>query len=69
MTTFTPTTPAETLAAVSWAVSEEAPLEIVGHGSKRGLGRSVQAANTLDLSRLSGVTLYEPDELVMSAQA
>ncbi len=69
MTTFTPTTPAETLAAVSWAVSEEAPLEIVGHGSKRGLGRSVQAANTLDLSRLSGGTLYEPGGLVMSAQA
>ena len=69
MTTFTPATAAGVLEAVRWAVSEEAPLEIVGHGSKRGIGRPSQTAHVLDLSRLTGVTLYEPEELVLSARA
>ena len=50
-----------------WAAAEELPLEIVGHGSKRGVGRPINASHTLDLSRLAGVTLYEPEELVLSA--
>ncbi|QDC02652.1 FAD-binding protein [Mesorhizobium sp. 8] len=69
MTIFTPTTAAETLSAVQWALAEEAPLEILGHGSKQSIGRPVQAEHTLDLSRLTGVTLYEPAELVLSAKA
>ncbi|MBN9073796.1 MAG: FAD-binding protein [Rhizobiales bacterium] len=69
MTTFAPTTAAEVLDAVAWAAAEEAPLEVVGHGTKRGIGRPVQAGHTLDLSGLSGVTLYEPEELVLSARA
>ncbi len=69
MTTFTPSTSEEVLSAVQWALSEEEPLEIVGHGSKRGIGRPVQAAHALYLSGLSGVTLYEPEELVLSAKA
>jgi glycolate oxidase FAD binding subunit len=55
--------------AVAWAVAEEQPLEIVARGTKRGLGRPVQAGHTLDTSALSGITLYEPEELVMSARA
>ena len=51
------------------AASQEEPLEIVGHGGKRGYGRPVQASRTLDLSRLSGITLYEPEELVLRAGA
>jgi glycolate oxidase FAD binding subunit len=69
MTTITPSTPSEVVAIVSWAAAEQTPLEIVGHGSKRGIGRPAQAEHTLDLSRLSGVTLYEPEELVLSAYA
>jgi glycolate oxidase FAD binding subunit len=69
MTTFTPSSSEEILSVVQGALSEEAPLEIVGHGSKRGIGRPVQAAHTLDLSALSGVTLYEPEELILSAKA
>lgn len=69
MTTFTPATAAEVQSAVEWALSEETPLEIVGQGSKRAIGHPVQAAHTLDLSGLTGVTLYEPEELVLSARA
>jgi glycolate oxidase FAD binding subunit len=57
------------LETVRWAAAEETPLEIVGHGSKRGIGRPLQTQYTLDLSELSGVTLYEPEELVLSAKA
>src|SRR6478735_7788640 len=55
--------------AVRWAVAEDKRLEIVGQGSKRGIGRPSQTDITLDLSGLSGVTLYEPAELVLSARA
>ncbi|UVK43948.1 FAD-binding protein [Mesorhizobium sp. AR07] len=69
MTTFTPTTSDEVLSTVGWAVAEGSPLEILGHGSKRGIGRPQQSEHTLDLSKLAGVTLYEPAELVLSAKA
>ncbi|MGX5850331.1 FAD-binding protein [Mesorhizobium sp. PL10] len=69
MTTFTPTTSAEVLSTVQWAAAEESPLETIGHGSKRGIGRPQQSEHTLDLSQLTGVTLYEPAELVLSAKA
>jgi glycolate oxidase FAD binding subunit len=55
--------------AIVWALAEGKPLEIAGHGSKRALGRPSQSDLTLDLSGLAGVTLYEPQELVLSARA
>jgi glycolate oxidase FAD binding subunit len=55
--------------AVRWAISNEKALEVMGTGSKRAIGRPSQTDFTLDLSGLSGVTLYEPDELVLSARA
>ncbi|VVB49739.1 FAD linked oxidase domain protein [Beijerinckiaceae bacterium RH AL1] len=58
----------EVLAAVQSALLSETPLEVVGHGSKRGLGHAVAAAAQLDLSGLSGVDLYEPTELVLRAK-
>ncbi|MER9527638.1 FAD-binding protein [Mesorhizobium sp. M0292] len=69
MTTFTPTSSTEVLSTVQWAAAEESPLETIGHGSKRGIGRPQQSEHTLDLSKLTGVTLYEPAELVLSAKA
>jgi glycolate oxidase FAD binding subunit len=56
-------------AAVQWALAERKSIEIVGHGTKRALGRPAQVDTTLDLSGLTGVTLYEPEELVLSARA
>ena len=56
-------------AASRSALAEGKTLEIVGHGSKRGIGRAAQWDMSLDLSGLSGVTLYEPDELILSARA
>jgi glycolate oxidase FAD binding subunit len=57
-----------TAAELAAAVKESAgPLEILGGGSKRGLGRPINSGERLDLSRLSGITLYEPEELVLTA--
>ena len=55
--------------AVRWALGNDKALEVAGQGTKRSLGRPSQTDLTLDLSGLSGVTLYEPEELVLSAKA
>jgi len=59
---------AEVEQAINEAIAGGKTLEIVGHGSKRVIGRAAQWDMTLDLSGLSGVTLYEPAELVLSAK-
>jgi len=69
MTRFTPADLAELRDAVAGALAAQEPLEIVGGGSKRGLGRPLQTAHTLDLSRLSGIRDYAPSELVLTAGA
>jgi len=66
---FRPDSAAQVAELMAWAAAERAPLEVLGRGTKRGLGRPVQAAHGLDLSALSGITLYEPDELVLAARA
>lgn len=55
--------------ALAWAAAGGKTLEIVGHGSKRAIGRAAQTDLTLDLSGIAGVELYEPDELILSAKA
>ncbi len=43
----------------------EAPFEIIGTGTKRRLGRPVQAAQTLDMSAFTDIAAYEPEELIL----
>jgi glycolate oxidase FAD binding subunit len=64
-----PRDPKQVEDAISWALAQGKTLELVGRGSKRAIGRAAQWDATLDLSGLSGVTLYEPEELVLSAKA
>ncbi|HXW28077.1 MAG TPA: FAD-binding protein [Xanthobacteraceae bacterium] len=54
---------------VAWAAAEEQPLEIIGGGSKRGIGRPMQVEHTLELSTLSKITEYEAAELVLTCAA
>ena len=65
---FAPTDAAQVLEVVASAAAAETPLEVVGAGSKRALGRPVQTNHRLDVSRLTGIELYEPAELVMTAR-
>ena len=55
--------------AIAEAAAAKMPIEIRGGGTRATLGRPVQAGHGLDLSRLDGITLYEPEELVLSARA
>jgi glycolate oxidase FAD binding subunit len=43
------------------------PLAVEGSGSKSGLGRPVDAETLLSVRALSGITSYQPDELVLTA--
>lgn len=58
---------------VAAAVTDAGPagrtLEITGQGTRREFGPSVTADTVLDLSKLTGITLYEPNELVITARA
>ena len=56
-------------AAIAAAAAAGEPLAIEGRGTKRALLRPVQAARTLSLRNLSGITLYRPQELIISAWA
>ncbi len=54
---------------VAGCAERRIPIEVVGSGSKRAVGRPVESAVTVTTSALKGITLYEPSELVMSARA
>jgi glycolate oxidase FAD binding subunit len=54
---------------ISGCVEKRLPIEIVGSGTKRAIGRPVDGAVTVTTASLRGISLYEPNELVMSARA
>jgi len=51
------------------AIANEQPLEIIGHGSRRGIGHPMATNAVLDLSALNAVTSYEPNELIITVEA
>jgi len=67
--TLKPNTAREVEEAVRWAAAGDRSLEVIGQGSKRALGRPVQAAHVLDLSDLAGVEVYRREEHVLTARA
>jgi glycolate oxidase FAD binding subunit len=69
MTRFSPGDLMALREAVGDALAAAEPLELVAGGSKRDLGRPMQTPHTLDLSQLSGIRSYEPNELVLTAGA
>ena len=56
-------------AAVADAAMAQEPLLIAGNGTKSGMLRPVQAARSLSTRNHAGITLYSPNELVISARA
>ena len=57
------------LDAVAEAAARREPLLVEGRGTKLGMLRPVQAARTLSARNLVGITLYSPQELIVSARA
>ena len=66
---LTPADEAGIATAIAAAHAAREPLAVEGNGSKRGLLRPVQAARTISTRALTGITLYRPSELVISARA
>ena len=59
----------EVAEAIRDAIAHDQTLEVLGAGSKRALGRPVNADRTLDVSSCRDVISYEPEELVLTARA
>jgi glycolate oxidase FAD binding subunit len=66
---FMPGDEAELAAFVEAAKAGNYPLEVCGFRSKREAGRPVNPAAVVSTAKLSGITFYEPGELVISAKA
>ncbi len=68
-TPLSPRDAADVLQIVRDAADAVRPLEILGQGTKRGIGHKPAAQQAVELSGMSGVIFYEPDEIVLSARA
>lgn len=55
--------------AVEWALGEGVTLDVRGEGSKLALGKPMQCGQVLDLSGISGIVDYAPEELVVTLRA
>ncbi|MDB5651042.1 MAG: linked oxidase domain protein [Hyphomicrobiales bacterium] len=66
---FEPATEAEAADTIREARATGRSFSIEGGGTRRGFGRPVTADAVLSTRHLSGITLYEPAELVVSARA
>jgi glycolate oxidase FAD binding subunit len=70
VTELLPTPPeAAIAAAVVQAVALREPVQVQGNGTKAAMLRPVQAARTLSSSACSGISLYAPKELIITAGA
>jgi glycolate oxidase FAD binding subunit len=64
-----PATETELARFIVDAAARGTTLDIVGAGSKQALGRPTRGETQVSLRALSGIVLYEPTEMVMSARA
>jgi glycolate oxidase FAD binding subunit len=55
--------------AVEWALNDSQTLDVRGQGSKLALGKPMTCDQVLDLSGLSGIVDYAPEELVVTLRA
>src|SRR4051812_13539232 len=69
MTSHIPSTEQDAASIVAEAAARRTPLSLIGGGTKADVGRPAQTAATLSAAGLTGVTLYEPAEMVIGAWA
>jgi glycolate oxidase FAD binding subunit len=67
--TIRPRDASELRQAVEWALNEGATLDVRGGGSKADLGKPMRCDQVLDLSGISGIVDYAPEELVVTLRA
>ena len=69
MRSYEPRDEDEAGAVIADAAARSEPMRLVGAGTKAAIGRPAQDEATLSSLNLSGITLYEPAEMVVAARA
>ena len=64
-----PKTEKEVSSIIKRYYKSNVPIEIIGSGSKKKIGRPLQCAKTLNLSKLNGIIEYLPEELYIKVKA
>ena len=59
----------ETASLIKKFYKSNIPIELIGTGSKKKIGRPLQCAKTLSLSKLNGIIEYLPEELYIKVKA
>lgn len=67
--TYFPSSETELADLIRQAADQKLPVEICGNRTKRDIGGSMQVATRISTTQISGVTLYEPTEMVLSAKS
>jgi len=67
--TIRPRDASELRQAVEWALNDGVTLDVRGGGSKVDLGKPMQCDQVLDVSGISGIVDYAPEELVVTLRA
>ena len=68
MTEIAAKSEADVVDAVRAAREHRRTLEIIGGGTRRSFGRPMQCDDVLNLSGLSGIVSYEPEELIITVK-
>ena len=64
-----PKTEKEVSSIIKRFYKSNVPIEIIGSGSKKKIGKPLQCGKTLDLSQLDGIIEYLPEELYIKVKA
>jgi len=54
---------------IKYCYKKDLPIEIVGMGTKNQIGKKLQCAKILDMSNISGILEYKPEELYITVKA
>ncbi len=54
---------------IKYCYKKDLPIEIVGAGTKNQIGKKLQCAKILDMSNISGILEYKPEELYITVKA
>ena len=54
---------------IKYCYKKDLPIEIVGTGTKSKIGKKLQCAKILDMSNISGIIEYKPEELYITVKA
>ena len=66
---FEPKDEIEIQQIIKFCYKKNLPIEIVGNQSKLDIGKKMQCAKTLDMSKFSGIIDYKPEELYIKVKA